>query len=117
MNEDKVDTRITYDSLSEEMKAQIKLSKSNLPAAIENFVLRTSRVSDIALAIGTHYLNEKGKNIGISAVAARQVKGFSLEELESPTLAATEEVIEMLKIHVNSLEKQYRILHKLHNQI
>ena len=107
------DSRLYVHNLSEDIRAQISLSKTNLPLAIENFVWRTTRVSNIALTIGTHYLNEKGKKIGISSVAAKQVKGFTLEESELETLVATAEVIKMLKLHVKSLEKQYEVLLKL----
>ena len=111
------DSRLYVHNLPESSRAQILLTKTNLPSAIENFVARTSDVSNIALAIGTNYLNEKGKKLGISSVAAKQVKGFTLEESESETLVATAEVIEMLKLYVRSLEKQYQVLLKLHGQV
>jgi hypothetical protein len=111
------DSRLYVHNLPESIRAQISLSETNLPLAIENFVWRTSRISNIALTIGTHYLNEKGKKIGISSVAAKQVKGFTLEESELETLVATAEVIEMLKLYVRSLEKQYQVLLKLHGQV
>ncbi len=111
------DSRLYVHNLPEDIKAQISLSKTNLPLAIENFVLRTSKISSIALAIGTHYLNEQGKKIGITSAAAKQIKGFTLEESELETLDATAEVINMLKLHVTSLEKQYKILLELHEQV
>ena len=107
------DSRLYVHNLPEGIRAQISLSETNLPLAIENFVWRTSRISNIALTIGTHYLNEKGKKLGISSVAAKQVKGFNLEESELETLVGTAEVIKMLKLHVKSLEKQYEVLLKL----
>jgi hypothetical protein len=115
LNEE-IDSRLYVHNLSEDLKSQISLSKTHLPSAIENFVWRTTQVSNIALGIGMHFLNEKGKKIGISSVAAKQVKGFTLEESESATLIATEEIIELLKLHMNSLEKQYQILLKLHKK-
>ena len=107
------DSRLYVHNLPESSRAQILLTKTNLPSAIENFVARTSDVSNIALAIGTHYLNEKGKELGISSVASKQFTGFTLEECEPITLLKTAEVIETLKLHVKSLEKQYEVLLKL----
>lgn len=104
------DSRLYVHNLPESSRAQILLTKTNLPSAIENFVARTSDVSNIALAIGTNYLNEKGKKLGISSVASKQFAGFTLEECEPTTLLKTAEVIEMLKLHVKSLEKQYEVL-------
>jgi len=107
------DSRLYVHNLPESSRAQILLTKTNLPSAIENFVARTSDVSNIALAIGANYLNEKGKKLGISSVASKQFAGFTLEECEPTTLLKTAEVIEMLKLHVKSLEKQYEVLLKL----
>jgi hypothetical protein len=107
------DSRLYVHNLPESSRAEISLTKTNLPSAIENFVARTSDVSNIALAIGTHYLNEKGKKLGISSVASKQFTGFTLDESEPTTLLKTAEVIEMLKLHVKSLEKQYEVLLKL----
>jgi hypothetical protein len=107
------DSRLYVHNLPESSRAQILLTKTNLPSAIENFVARTSDVSNIALAIGTKYLSEKCKKLGISSVASKQFAGFTLEECEPTTLLKTAEVIEMLKLHVKSLEKQYEVLLKL----
>jgi hypothetical protein len=107
------DSRLYVHNLPEGIRAQISRSRTNLPSAIENFVARTSDISNIALTIGTHYLNEKGKKLGISSVASKQFTGFTLEESEPTTLLKTAEVIEMLKLHVKSLEKQYEVLLKL----
>ena len=57
------DSRLYVHNLPEDIRAQISLSKTNLPLAIENFVWRTSSISNIALTIGTHYLNKKVKKL------------------------------------------------------